>query len=582
MKKILIIPTLVVLAFSSCITDGNFLEYDETTVYEADAIRKNFDRTTQYVTDIYSYLPTDFWSVGSAMRSSACDEGEYVWPTSDIHIMTNGRWSALRTVDEGWSTFYKGIRACNLYLEEFNNSTFDENKYDQNYPNQMTRYRNFEWEVRFLRAYFHFELLRRYGDIPLETRTYSTDEVNSLSRTPFDEVVQFIVDECDTVKANITPAYDGDYAEIFKQEISRVPKAAAYALKSRVLLYAASPLHNPENDRSRWLRAATAAAEMLQAMDAGEPGFKSYASSRLPAYAMGLAPTNFSLAQSEVIFATRTAKSSSLEANNFPVGYEGGTSGNVPTHNLVEKYGITQDVLDANPGQATAWNNRDPRLALVVALNWTTPFTNYSQLQIYEGGANGLPKTGATNTGYYLKKFLFESVNLKAGQTVTYTHAFPLFRYAEVYLNYAEAVNELYGPDGAPTEIDYTMTAREAANKVRDRTGFVGIVSQYAVGQFDQNTFRDELRDERWREFAFEDHRFWDIRRWKIGAETQRDIKRLRIRKDPNNGTDRRPYFIYEVVEDKNARVWDDKMYLYPIPQSERDKNKKLTQNPGW
>ncbi|MDR1763860.1 MAG: RagB/SusD family nutrient uptake outer membrane protein [Dysgonamonadaceae bacterium] len=576
MKKIFLILTIFAFAFSSCITDGNFLEYDETTVYEADAIRKSFDRTTQYVTDIYSYLPTDFYSVGYAMRSSACDEGEYVWPTSDIHIMTNGRWSPRRTVDDGWSTYYKGIRACNLYLEEFNNSTFDENKYDQTYQDQMTRYHNFEWEVRFLRAYFYFELLRRYGDVPLETRTISTEEANSLSRTPFDEVVQFIVDECDVVKANITPSYAGT---IFKEEISRVPKAAAYALKTRVLLYAASPLHNPDNDRSRWLKAATAAADMLKAMDAGEAGFKSYLTARLPAYATVLAPTNFSLTTSEVIFATRTANSSTLEANNFPIGYEGGTSGNCPTHNLVEKFGITQELLDANPAQP--WTNRDPRLALIVALNNNKPFTNYDRLQIYEGGANGLPKTGATNTGYYLKKFLFEDVNLKAGQSVTYTHAFPLFRYAEVFLNYAEAVNELYGPDEVPSEIGYTMTALTAANKVRYRTGFVNTtVPQYTVGQFDQNTFRNELRDERWREFAFEDHRFWDIRRWKIGAETQRDIKRLRIQRIL--GDDGKYSFVYKVETDANARVWDDKMYFYPIPQSEMDKNKNLTQNPGW
>jgi hypothetical protein len=92
---------------------------------------------------------------------------------------------------------------------------------------------------------------------------------------------------------------------------------------------------------------------------------------------------------------------------------------------------------------------------------------------------------------------------------------------------------------------------------------------------FTQQTFQSELRDERWRELAFEDHRFWDVRRWKIGAETQRDIKRLRIKQSGNS-------FVYTVETDANARVWDDKMYLYPIPQDERDKNENLTQNPGW
>jgi hypothetical protein len=565
------------LGLSSCLGDGDFLEYDEATVYEADAIRSDFTRTTQFVTDIYSYLPTDFYSVGSAMRSSACDEGEYVWATNDIHIMTNGRWSPRRTVDAQWEHFYKGIRACNLYLEEFNNSTFDANKYDQEYENQMTRYRNFEWEVRFLRAFFHFELLKRYGDIPLEDHTITDEQANTLSRTPFDVVVQFITDECDTVKEYITP----DYTDaIFKQEISRVPKAAAYALKARALLYAASLLHNPNNDGERWKKAAQASADMLKAMDAGEPGFKNYSSTKLPNYSVVLAPTNYSLANSELIFYTRTGKSGTLESINFPIGFEGGISGNVPTHNLAEKYGLTDVFLATNP--QNLYTNKDPRLRLVIALNNDKPFTNYDRLQIYEGGANGLPKTGATNTGYYLKKFLFEDVNLKAGQSVTFLHTFPLFRYAEVYLNYAEAVNELYGPEVIPSELGTTMTALEAANKVRTRTGFTATtVPPYPTGQFTQETFRNELRDERWRELAFEDHRFWDVRRWKIGAETQKEVKRLRIQQVTNPDTGRKS-FAYAVETDAYARVWDDKMYLYPVPQDERDKNKNLTQNPGW
>ncbi|MDR0683060.1 MAG: RagB/SusD family nutrient uptake outer membrane protein, partial [Dysgonamonadaceae bacterium] len=198
-------------------------------------------------------------------------------------------------------------------------------------------------------------------------------------------------------------------------------------------------------------------------------------------------------------------------------------------------------------------------------------------------GANGLPKTGATNTGYYLHKFLFEDINLKAGQSSTFAHAFPLFRYADVFLNYAEAVNELYGPEVVPSELGTTMTALDAINKVRTRTGYLSAaIKPFASGEFTtKDAFRKELRDEYAREFAFEDHRFWDIRRWKIGAETQKDIKRLRIKQvtDPDTG---KKSFVYTVEVDVNARVWDDKMYLYPIPQDERDKNKNLTQNPGW
>jgi hypothetical protein len=565
MKKTLVyIIALIFVGLSSCITDGNFLEYDESSTYDINAIRSDFDRTTQFVTDIYSYLPADFFTVGSAMRSSACDEGEYVWAASDIHAMTNGQWSPRKAIDDGWAHFYKGIRAANLYLEEFNNTTFDYLQYDEDYQEYITRYRNYEYEVRFLRAFFHFELLKRYASIPLEDKTLTEEEANRIVPASFDTAVQFIVDECDSIKEHLQPDYDN---ALFKNEISRIKKAAAYALKARVLLYAASPLHNPNEEKTRWELAAQASADILRAVDNGEAGFTL---TRLPFYEMVLSGTNYE--QQEVILAARTGKSGDLEAANFPIGVEGGNSGNCPTHNLVEKYGMqTGRTLD----EKDPWKNRDPRLGWNVVLNGER-FAYNQVTEIWEGGLSGLPKTGATKTGYYLKKFLINSTNLKPGQTSTFGHNFILFRYAEVYLNYAEAVNEAYGPNVAPPF--YHMTAIDAANVVRSRRGLT--IPTYAASDFDQKTFQTELQDERWRELAFEDHRFWDIRRWKIGAETQRDIKRLRIQSDPEDPRGRA--YIYTVEEDKNARIWDDKMYLYPIPQEEKDKNPNLRQNPGW
>jgi hypothetical protein len=562
-------------------TDGDFLEYDESSVYDITAIKSNFDRTNQFVANIYSYLPTDFNINNGAMRSSACDEGEYAWLTNSIHIMTNGQWSPRKTLDDAWGYYYKGIRAANLYLEELNSSKFEYLQYNQEYENSMKRYRNWEYEVRFLRAYFHFELLRRYGDIPLEKATLTDAEANLLTRTPFDQVVKFIVDECDSIKEKLPPIYDADvnaalnvtekgkYAYL-NGEISRIKKSAAYALKSRVLLYAASPLHNPANDQSKWIAAADAAADILRAMDDKQEGFMSAV---LPFYELILSGTNYT--QAEVILTTRAGVSGTLESANFPIGVEGGNSGNCPTHNLAEKYGMqTGKIFD----ETKPWTSRDPRLGKVISLNGER-FAYNEVTQIYEGGLSGLPKIGASKTGYYLKKFLIGDTNLKPGQTSTFEHSFVLFRYAEIYLNYAEAMNEAYGPNANPDPARYPKTAIEAANVVRGRRGL--LIPTYNAGDFDQTSFRAELQDERWRELAFEDHRFWDIRRWKIGAETQRDIKRLRIQLDPTDPRGRT--YIYSVEEQKDARIWDDKMYLYPIPQSEIDKNPNLRpNNPGW
>ena len=150
--------------------------------------------------------------------------------------------------------------------------------------------------------------------------------------------------------------------------------------------------------------------------------------------------------------------------------------------------------------------------------------------------------------------------------TVTKNHHYPTYRYAEVLLNYAEALNEWQGPDY--TDATCTLSARQALNQVRQAAGMPNV-----RGAGDQNSFRTAVRHERRVELAFEDHRFWDIRRWKIGNVVEQ-IYGVHIRKNGANFE-----YTRQLVQN---RIWDDKMYLYPIPQNEIYVNPNLTQNPGW
>ena len=145
-------------------------------------------------------------------------------------------------------------------------------------------------------------------------------------------------------------------------------------------------------------------------------------------------------------------------------------------------------------------------------------------------------------------------------------HNWVLFRYAEVLLNYAEAMNEAFGPENAAT---YGLTALAAVNEVRLRAGIAEFTAGMTV-----DDFRTKLRNERRVELAFEDHRFWDVRRWMIGSETT-EIKGVIAALNPYGG------YVYE-ERDVESRIWDERMNLYPIPQSERFKNQNLTQNTGW
>ena len=205
---------------------------------------------------------------------------------------------------------------------------------------------------------------------------------------------------------------------------------------------------------------------------------------------------------------------------------------------------------------------RDPRLYKTIVYNGCTLMNE--TVETFEGGKNGSPLEGATETGYYLRKYINESVSLDPTNNQKKPHHYILFRYAEILLNYAEAMNELVGPDdvdGIDPNLD--MTARIALNKVRDAANMPDVKDM-------GDDFTARLRNERRVELAFEDHRFWDIRRWMTG-DVVKDIYGAHISKSGK--------YTKQLIQ---KRIWDDKMYLYPIAQGEIYKNPDLGQNPGW
>lgn len=541
------ILTILLLALSSC----DYLDYDESSFNTKEDVFSDFNRSKSFLTNIYSKLPTDFNSIDGAMRASASDEAEHVSDLSDIQRFNQGRYSALNPIDDVWARMYTGIRAVNLFLIESEGQEFLDDKFNEDYEELMEQYNLYAYEARFLRSYFYFELIKRYKNVPLIIDVLTPDEARNVSQTSFEDIVSFIVSECDEIAPVLPESFDNFSST---SETGRATKGAALALKSRVLLYAASPLHNSENDLLLWENAAVAAKSVIDLNKyVLEGNYKNVVNKYI---------------SSELIFERRQSASNGFERRNFPIGYEGGGTGTCPSQNLVNAYEMKSTglpITDPTSGYdpTNPYSDRDPRLDHTVLYNGTS--WKGRTVQSFVGGSDGQPIINATKTGYYLKKYVIEDVSLLPSNSTSREHTWVLFRFGEILLNYAEAMNEAYGPENAA---DLGMTALDAVNDLRQRAGMFLFPSGLS-----QTDFRDKLRNERQVELAFEDHRFWDIRRWKIGQETT-DIYAMDI---TINGLD----FLFEkkIIE---VRLYEARMNLYPIPQSEINKNSNLTQNIGW
>lgn len=545
MKTNKIILFLGTALLASC----NYLDFDESVGYQKEDIFSVFARSKTMLTNVYSYLPSDLGNW--AMQDAATDDGIYVWPTDKIHTFNNGSWSAINTVDNKWDQYYTAIRTANLFLESYQED-FPDIQYNADYKELMAQYKHYPYEARFLRAFFYFELIKRYNKVVLVTKTLTTDEVNMLQPSSYQDITDFIIKECNEIQDKLPINYN----DIPGKEVGRITRGTVMALKSRVLLYAASKLHNPEADAEKWKAAALAAKELIDISE--NNGWYQLIDEQV---------VNNPDA-SGLIFLKMEGSSNQFERTNFPVGYEGGNTGLCPSQNLMEAFEMKDGTpFDFNnPDHVKDMYNaskRDPRLFKTILYNGAS--WKGATVESFVGGQNGYPRNGASPTSYYLKKYLQESVNLTTGNITEERHVWVLFRYAEIFLNYAEAMNEAFGPHY--TDGIFTLSAQEALNRVRIRSGMP------ALSGLSKEDFTGKIRNERRVELAFEGHRFWDIRRWKAGPESK-NIYGLSVTKTGNA-------FNYERVL-VEARKWEEKMYLYPIEHKECLKNTNLIQNPGW
>ena len=510
---------------------------------------EDYNRTKGFLVNLYSHLPSGLNDCEDRMFAAACDDATTVYLSEGVNDFTNGNWSPVNTKNDVWEHYYKAIRQCNIFIDATPGLTFERIANDQDYTDKMKSFAFFNDEARFLRAYYYFELLKRYGGTPLVLKPLTREEANKVTRASYSKVLSFIITELDAVKDELA----NDYQQVFGNLTGRATRGACYALKSRVLLYAASPLWNESNDVAKWKLAADACNDLI--------GLAKYdiEASYLDAFN--------NLASSELIFERRHSLTNDPEKTSYPVGKFFGAGSNTPTQNLVDCYEMQSTGLAiSDPASGYDANNpydgRDPRFYASIFYNQS--LLDDKAINLYEYGEQGYNRLNGSRTGYYLKKTLRTDVTLYPNEVTKQRHVFPLFRFAEVILNYAEAMNEAYGPNDNQGK---TYTALEAVNYLRVKRQMPVFPSDLS-----KDDFRERLRNERRVELAFENHRFFDIRRWKIGKS--QDIFGVKGKKSGDSYT-------YEKYVVKKT-VWDDKFYLYPISQKERLINSNLDQNKLW
>lgn len=562
-------------------------KYSENVVWQDPALVQSF------VNNIYLGIPYPFTTL---MLSSTVDESMAVWDwetsnvtkslvtPSNLAIFDNGFWTgSLR--DMTWAKTYSNIRSCNLFLEKSDKLTFDDKKKQD----------QLQGEVLFLRAYFYHQLVSFYGGVPLITKAYTLTDDFGISRNTYESCVKFITEELDKAAALLPVS----------GEKARATKGAALALKSRVLLYAASDLYNSNGSwaggyankevigytggdrQARWKAAKDAAKAVIDLKQYNLYGGENPATpEQATANYANIFLNNGNEEDIFLQFWDVTHDNAWDRGNpglfNGPNGWHN-WGGNTPLGQLADSYELIDGTrFDWNNAVMAAdpYKNRDPRFyasILYEGAQWrqrpsdviASEPRGLVQVGFYkkpDGTAvpgfdtkkSPIEDWNGGSTGYYLRKFIDPKIDHQYNkQQLPWRH----FRYAEILLNYAEACIALGEED----------EARANLNRIRKRAGMP------VISESGQNLVA-RYRNERRVELAYEQHRYFDVRRWIIAPQAYTNAQGVNITGIINaDGTiSSRTYSVISV----QTRAWEPRFYFMPIKLDEINRNKKLIQNP--
>ncbi len=625
MKKIKTIIALVVGMLTVAIScDKDFLNTQPLDKISSEATWSDGPLAEAFIFNVYSFL--GYGGFEEQALAAYTDEAMFTHAGRNINTFTEGSESpanmAWMSPTYEWGNMYLAIRQANTALERLPNATFD----NQTLKDRLTG------EAHFLRAYYYNQLLRIYGGVPLIDKAYGLDDDYAVARNTYEECVNFIVADLDKAAALLDGKAETD---------GRATKLSALALKSRVLTYAASDLHDatkakaavstlaayskPElvmytsgDQKARWQAAKAASKAVLDAgagykLNLSAPVSASEGQANYKAIAMGgQSAASDASAAVELIFQRTHTPLYTVEdnwplggihygINNGPNGYHN-WAGNTPIQNLVDDY----EMMDGSKfdwskedHKSKPYENRDPRFYATVLYDgapWKPRPSdvagidpvNQIQTGIYDDGKGGfingvdtresaIENWNGSRTRYYTHKFIDHNPALADNQSSAQVIPWPFIRYTEAVLNYVEACIEL-GEDAE---------AQAWLSKIRFRAGMPAVTATGAA-------LKAQYRNERRVELAYEEHRYYDARRWLIAASTVgRGIKSINIQAKLKPGKSALvPYrndtsvyeYSYSSVDntENETRKWNDKMYFRPFSRDEVNRNANLVQNPGY
>ena len=641
-RNIFIFLLGAMLTLNSCADYLNVAPYFEEmlNLNEVFASRKYSD---QFLLNVYNYRPDEGNLFFSFPYTAGSDEMCMAQFNQQGPLLSSGNYNAENNPFSIWTGLYRGIRQATVYLNNIDKCT-------EMTPREIL---NSKAEARFMRAFYYFLLIQHYGPVVIlpnqgQTINQSLGEL-SVPRSTYDECVQYVVDELNVVVPDLPDVRDASW-------FGKPTKPAAYAIQSRLLLYAASPLFNGNRvdyvsfnredgtpffnliqDNSKWAKAASAAKKVIDTKR-----FSLYVAKRdsntvalpnnvptapFPNGAGGIDP----LKSYHDIFTGEVQPSLNIEAiwgipsggsdinqqtavmPNFIGGWnivgvtqkmvdayymrDGATKDNSTTTYPYQTTGYLQnDSAYVKKGVQNMYVNREARFYASISFNrriWPCSSSKFPTVQnfvvMYSLGGNGSKDQGGTNgdfpvTGYSMIKYTDNSDQKYHEGPNVKPKAFITFRYAEILLNYIEALNEI---DGSYTIDGFAFTRntvdiKKYFNMIHYRAGLPGIgdtggPEESVLGSV--NSTRDLIKKERMIELAFEGRRFLDVRRWKDAiVELNKPVRGMDMEKTEAGGF----YIEKNISVVRCDRKFLLRNYLFPIPKSDIDKNSKLIQNPGW
>lgn len=590
MKKIVII-ILVIVTLGACKKSSDFLDgqaigLDENLVF-TDSVR-----TMGFLTGIYSDIGFSFtkgrWST-HGNTEHATDDAEYNFSgtAQAAVILYNGTISptiypSQTALLDFWNLPYANIRRVNLLLSKLPTTPLS--------PAMQGRVKG---EAKFLRAWYYTQLIVCFGGVPnVGDNVYGKDDILDIPRSKFADIVDYISDELDQAADLLPVTHPSDI------DYGRATKGACLALKSRLLLYAASPLFNggstttnpalkeivgyPSASPTHWQAAADAANVVITSNN------YSLMVDNTTAPGYGFFNVFLQRVNPEYIFAYYRAPNRDFEGYYNPPS-RGGAKYSMPTQDIVDAFPMKNGRQPLNPDgsvnaasgydPANPYVNRDPRFNYSIIYNgslyFSTATNNKAPVYTFVNGTGTIPAPTqtadafgvGTTTGYFGRKMCDD--NISANSSANTNRAWPLIRYAEILLNYAEAINET----------GQTALAYPKLIELRQRAGIdPGADNLYGLpAGMTQAEMRQAIRNERRVELAFEDHRWHDIRRWRIAMVTNNQYNKvMRITKNSNGS------YTYDRLESIRRHNFREEMHLLPIPDDEVRKMPAMLQNPGW